>query len=67
MSETNVNPGKTPTHYAYHVRGREGKKGFWTKIGSAWPHSDGKGMNIQLDCLPVDGRIAIRLADEEAK
>jgi hypothetical protein len=62
---TNESAGKAPTHIAYHVRDREGKKGFWTRIGSAWAHNDGKGFNIQLDCLPVDGRISLRVAGEE--
>lgn len=62
---TNESTGKAPTHIAYHVRDRDGKKGFWTRIGSAWAHSDGKGFNIQLDCQPVDGRITVRVAGEE--
>ncbi|MCA9281073.1 MAG: hypothetical protein H6812_10635 [Phycisphaeraceae bacterium] len=54
-----------PTHIAYHVRdGREGKKGFWTRIGAAWAHTDGQGFNIQLEVAPLDGRIALRLATE---
>jgi hypothetical protein len=36
---------KAPTHAAYHVR--EGKdKSFWSRIGAAWQHKDGKGFNI---------------------
>lgn len=64
MSDTNNNASKAPTHIAYQVRDREGKKGFWTRIGSAWPHNDGKGFNIQLECVPLDGRISIRIASE---
>lgn len=56
---------KAPTHIAYHVRDREGGKGFWTRIGSAWPHADGKGFNIQIDTVPLDGRITLRIADEK--
>lgn len=50
-----------PTHYAYQIRDREGAKGVWTRIGSVWPHSDGKGFNIQLTSLPIDGRITPRV------
>jgi hypothetical protein len=66
MSDTNSNEttAKTPSHIAYQVRDREGKKGFWTRIGSVWPHADGKGFNIQLDALPTDGRITLRVATE---
>ncbi len=68
MSEENTTAStgsKTPSHIAYQVRDREGKKGFWTRIGSAWSHNDGKGFNIQLECVPLDGRITLRLANEE--
>jgi hypothetical protein len=35
----------------------ESKKSFWTRIGAAWDHDDGKGLSIQLDLVPVnDGR-----------
>ena len=56
---------KLPSHIAYQVKDREGKKGFWTRIGSAWAHNDGKGFNLQLDCVPLDGRITLRIAGEE--
>jgi hypothetical protein len=55
---------KAPSHIAYQVRDREGKKGFWTRIGSAWPHQDGKGFNVQLEVVPLDGRITLRVASE---
>jgi hypothetical protein len=58
-------PGKAPSHVAYQVRDREGKKSFWTRIGSAWAHADGKGFNIQLEVVPLDGRITLRIASEK--
>ncbi|MCA1381880.1 MULTISPECIES: hypothetical protein [Bradyrhizobium] len=36
----------------------EGDSAFWTKIGAAWPHRDGKGFNIQLSCMPL--RLIVR-------
>jgi hypothetical protein len=55
---------KSPTHVAYQVR--EGKdKGYFTRIGAAWPHRDGKGFNIQLDVVPLDGKITLRIAAEK--
>ena len=63
-TETATPAGKAPTHIAYTVR--EGKdKGFWTRIGAAWVHKDGKGFNIQLDVVPLDGRIQLRVANEQ--
>jgi hypothetical protein len=65
MTDT-TNNSKAPTHIAYHVRDREGGKGFWTRIGSAWPHADGNGFNVMLDGLvPLDGRITFRVASEK--
>lgn len=54
-------------HGVFVVEG-EGDKAFWTKIGAAWAHDDGKGFNIQLSCLPLNGRLVIRepKADAEA-
>ncbi len=56
---------KTPSHVAYQVRDREGRKAFWTRIGSAWAHADGKGFNVQLEVVPLDGRITLRVASEK--
>lgn len=68
MSDTNQHStasGKAPSHIAYHVRDRDGGKGFFTRIGAAWAHGDGKGFNIQLDVAPLDGRITLRIASEK--
>lgn len=56
---------RTPTHFAFHVRDTKDGKGFWTRIGSAWAHKDGKGFNIQLDAMPVDGTIKLRVPEEK--
>lgn len=47
---------KKPTLYAYQVRDNPDGKGFWTRIGAAWPTKNG-GFSIQLDAVPLDGRI----------
>jgi hypothetical protein len=67
MTDTKPNDtgSKAPSHTAYHVRDREGGKGFWTRIGSAWAHQDGKGFNVQLEVAPLDGRITLRVASEK--
>jgi hypothetical protein len=66
-STNNQPASKSPTHIAYHVRNREGGEGFWTRIGSAWAHKDGKGFNIQLETASLDGRITLRAASEKTK
>jgi hypothetical protein len=56
---------KAPSHVAYQVRSNEGQKSIWTRIGGAWPHSDGQGFNILLDALPIDGRITLRIPNDK--
>ena len=56
---------KTPTHSAYQVSERGNGKSFWTRIGSAWPHADGKGFNIQIELVPLDGRITLRVVADD--
>ena len=55
---------KKPAFIAYAVTG-EGKQAFWTRIGSAWPHASGEGFNIELNALPVNGRIVLMLPKVE--
>ena len=68
---TLMSDNQKPSHKAFTVEDRaEGDDGdaFWTRIGSAWPHKDGKGFNIVLSALPVNGRIVLReFSDEDAK
>ena len=59
-----------PSHKVYTVRetgeGDE-KKSWWTRLGSAWPHADGRGLNIVLDGVPVNGRLSLREFDEDVE
>ena len=57
-------PGKSPSHVAYQVRDGKGKS-FWTRIGVAWAHADSQGFNVQLEAVPLDGRISLRVASEK--
>jgi hypothetical protein len=52
-------------HQVFVVEG-EGDNAFWTKIGAAWQHQDGKGFNITLTCLPLNGRLVVREPKAEA-
>lgn len=56
---------RTPSHAAYAVRETKDGGSIWTKIGSAWIHADGQGFNVQLDALPVDGRVTLRVPTEK--
>lgn len=63
MTDTKSNK---PTHAIYSVQG-EGEKAHWTRIGAAWPHKDGNGFSISLDCIPLNGRIQMRIPTEAEK
>src|SRR5204862_7658790 len=62
-----------PSHKVFVVEDREtegeGNDAFWTRIGSAWPNKDGKGFNIALSALPINGRLVLReyTPDDEKK
>ena len=52
---------------AWHVANK-GDKGFWTRIGAAWFHRDRKGLSLQLEVVPINGRIVLRTPlDDEKK
>lgn len=65
MTTTETTKSKLPTHTAYQVRNGKDDKSYWTRIGSAWAHADGKGFNLQIDAVPLDGRITLRIATEK--
>jgi hypothetical protein len=60
---------KNPSHYVYAVTRRDGsEKGLWTQIGAAWPNADGKGFNIKLNLIPINGAdICMREPKEEGE
>jgi hypothetical protein len=59
-----------PVYHAYSVREyeKDGKKeSFWTKIGVVFEHKDGKGFDVVLEALPINGRVSIREPKKDAK
>jgi hypothetical protein len=54
-----------PNFYAYTVKDRTGKKAVWTRIGAAWSHAQDGGFSIELQALPMDGRIVLMPPKEE--
>ena len=57
-----------PTHRVYTVIKREGQDDYWLNIGLAFPHKDGKGFNVVLQALPLDGKIVCReITNEEGE
>jgi hypothetical protein len=38
----------------------------WTRVGVAFPHREGAGMNIVLDALPLDGKLVVLERSDDA-
>jgi hypothetical protein len=66
--ETTTKSSK-PTYIAYHVRNNSEEQGdsYWTRIGAAFPHKDGKGFNLLVETFPLDGRITLRVPTEKTE
>jgi hypothetical protein len=66
--ETKTKSSK-PAYIAYHVRNNKDEQGesFWTRIGVAFPHADGKGFNLLIETVPLDGRITLRVPTEKSE
>jgi hypothetical protein len=57
--------GERPSHKVFVVEG-EGENAFWHRAGSAWPHKDGKGLNMQIPTgMSLSGRVVLREYNEE--
>lgn len=54
-----------PTYQAYTVIKREGQDDYWLNIGAGFEHQDGKGLNILLQALPIDGKIVLRPPNQD--
>jgi len=58
---------KAPSHVAYVVRERKGQTGIFTRVGAAWPNKNGTGFNIQLDAVPLNGRITLLIPSDKTE
>ena len=52
-----------PSLYAYQVREGGNGKSYWNRIGAVWSNKNG-GFTLQLDAVPLDGRIVCTPADK---
>jgi hypothetical protein len=70
MARNNPAPApeaNAPDFIAWHAAYR-GEKAFWTKVGAAWRHRHRKGVSLQFEVVPINGRIVLRTPlDDEAK
>ena len=55
-----------PFLLGYTVRpAGDGDKSYWSKIAVARAHKDGQGFNVQMDAMPVDGKLVLRTVPED--
>ncbi|TCP38784.1 hypothetical protein [Rhodovulum marinum] len=57
---------KAPDFLAWHVT-QKGDKSYWNKVGAAWAHKDSAGYTIQLEVVPINGRIVLRQPIEDPR
>jgi hypothetical protein len=43
------------------------ERSAWTRVGVAFPHKDGDGMNVELQAIPVSGKLVIRRHEAKPK
>lgn len=65
QTKTTAFQPSAPEFLAWHVTQR-GEKSFWNKVGAAWRHKDGYGFTLQLEVMPINGRIVLRQPLEDA-
>ena len=65
VAQTTSNQPTAPDFLAWHVTNR-GVKSFWNKVGAAWKHKDGHRYTIQLEVVPINGRIVLRAPLDDA-
>ena len=44
-----------PSYRIYSVAKNGDDKSTWQEIGAAWPHKDGKGLNLTFTARPLEG------------
>jgi len=57
-------PKQQRTFDAFAVRNDKDGKGYFHKIGAAFPHKDGEGYDIDMVAAPTNGRLTLRTPKE---
>jgi len=55
---------KTTETKAVFAITQKGEKSYWTKVGAAFFSNRDGSINLELDALPVSGKLQIRAEDE---
>ena len=62
----NTSRNLKPYLLGYTVRSAdESGRAYCSKVAIAWAHKDGQGYNVQMDALPVDGKLVLRTVSDD--
>jgi len=59
MADKQTSETNAPDFIAWHVS-EKGENSYWHKVGASWYHRDKKGLTLNLETLPINGRIVLR-------
>ncbi len=59
MADKQSSDTNAPNFIAWHVT-EKGDNSFWHRVGAAWYHRDKKGLSLQLEVVPINGKIVLR-------
>lgn len=66
MAFRNSKRSNLPAFNAFTVKDRGGdQKPFWIKVGAAWAHEKGEGYTLQLDAVPIDGKVVLIMPSDD--
>ena len=60
-------PSRKPDFVAYTIQKYGDDQTAWNRIGAAFQHSDGAGLDVILSAHPVDGRLTLREPRRDAE
>lgn len=63
-SENDKSAKQAKAFDAFAVRNDKDGKGHFHKIGAAFPHKDGEGLDVDLVATPSNGRLTLRTPQE---
>jgi len=66
MSDESNRP-KNPSHHAFQINEGADGKSYFNRVGVAFEHKDKQGFNLQLDSMPVNGKVTLRTPQDRLK
>ena len=61
------NSPKSPSHHAFQINEATNGKSYFNRVGVAFEHKDKQGFNLQLDSMPINGKVTLRTPQDRLK